>query len=310
MMPAAPVLPKAKPLTEKPSSVESSKQTKPSAATPTGDTFPCPHCSGMIADEPELAGREVGCPHCNGRVIMPGAVVVQPVESAQLQGGSTGTAPLDFLESSSSTSGPSRPMPVSYRHHPKTKSQTPWLKIAGGIIATIMVLSAAARAFKEVNHGGGGGSLATSSAPPGARRLGVHVGTAVDVPYYIHHCCNPSLHSVECYGLSDRIIITFDVDTTSWEKMALMFPLLVRLFDRNGQHLTHFQTSEVFVPHADIFQLYSERWEQLRSAGMPDTKLHKPVLLKAKGNRLEYVVNTRDMQSVEKVEIGFLGMPD
>ena len=108
--------------------------------------------------------------------------------------------------------------------------------------------------------------------------------------------------------MTDRIIITFDVDTEQWSKTGgnWMFPLLVRMFDRNGEYLSHFSTNEAFVVKESVLQMYLAPWERLTKAGVSGGVVHKPVLLQEKGNRLEYMVNTRDMEHVEKVEIGFL----
>jgi hypothetical protein len=136
--------------------------------------------------------------------------------------------------------------------------------------------------------------------PAGARALAVSVGGGD----WAASMYNPTLKNVACYAMTDRIIITFDVDTAKWEKRIenWMFPILVRLFDKNGQYLTHFETGEKFSAKPKTFEGYQRFYKQ---SGMP-RNVHKPVLLKAKGNRLEYTVSTRDIQFTEQVEIGFL----
>ena len=99
------------------------------------------------------------------------------------------------------------------------------------------------------------------------------------------------LHSVRCIATEDSLILDFKVEARFPEGLALR--LLVRLFDRNGNYLTHFVTTEEFTTNADWFK-------QLERAGR--TQFH---LLKAEGNRLVYEVNIRDLRDATIVEIGF-----
>jgi hypothetical protein len=125
------------------------------------------------------------------------------------------------------------------------------------------------------------------AVPLGARPLTVSVNTVSGLTWWEAHF-NQALCNVGCYAMLDRIIITFDVDTEKWGGYPAPVPLLVRLFDRNGQYLTHFMTRETFSPLALV----------VTGCGEPAVKL------KAKGNRFEYTVNTRDMRDAEMAEIG------
>lgn len=70
---------------------------------------------------------------------------------------------------------------------------------------------------------------------------------------------NHSLSSVECVATEDSIVIEFDMDTAC-AYLHTPIPLLVRLFDKNGQYLTRFTTVEKFTgvrEHAGAFRMLS-----------------------------------------------------
>jgi len=68
------------------------------------------------------------------------------------------------------------------------------------------------------------------------------------------------------------------------------FRLLVRLFDQNGQYLTHFNSSEIFVV-----------------TGNPNYSRRNFTLLKPKGNFVRYQINLRDAVYVGRLEFGAVG---
>ncbi len=115
---------------------------------------------------------------------------------------------------------------------------------------------------------------------------------------------NASLRSVSCFATEEEIIIDFDVDDSQW-RVQMLFPLLVRLFDKNGQYLTHFTTAEGFTVFYEFFERANGAYQRGLRAGVPDANRFKCHLLKTKGNRLVYGVNVRDLRDASIVEIGF-----
>jgi len=115
------------------------------------------------------------------------------------------------------------------------------------------------------------------------------------------------LRNMRCTATAGELVIEFDLDVDRWGRVEPgspvdqldAFPFLVRLFDRNGQYLTHFETSERFTPLEKAF----EYRQQLRNES---SRRPQPVLLRQKGNRFVYQVNTRDLEHAENVEFGFL----
>jgi hypothetical protein len=105
-----------------------------------------------------------------------------------------------------------------------------------------------------------------------------------------------SLKRITCHATaSGELIIAFDVDTNSWPNLPMLFPMVVRLFDRNGHYLTHFTTREGFTVHDSVYKRFSN-W-----AGWT-----KPIkLLKQTDNRLMYSVNMRDLRDAQIIEIRF-----
>jgi hypothetical protein len=189
--------------------------------------------------------------------------------------------------------------------------------VAVGLIITLVV--AGVVSVRKAGRNAGGDSPPT--IPSGARKLVTAVGTAVHAGEWVKHYGNPSLYNVACYALPDRIIVTFDVSVEKFGKTCGVitdsqirefylscggdrYPILIRLFDRNGQYLTHFETKEAFTTDTERYETSERKWAGVRD----DCRdlVHKPCLLRPQGNSLEYIVNTRDMQATERVEIGFL----
>jgi hypothetical protein len=100
-------------------------------------------------------------------------------------------------------------------------------------------------------------------------------------------------------------VIDFDVDASQWPPVQQRFPLLVRLFDRNGQYLTHFTTAEGFTVFTKAFETFDSIYQRGMQVGLTDAAKYKCVLLKPKGNRFVYGVNVRDLRDASVVEIGF-----
>lgn len=118
---------------------------------------------------------------------------------------------------------------------------------------------------------------------------------------------NSSLSSVKCVATKDQVFIDFDIDGSKWTPGTQPFPILVRLFDENGQHLKNFTTAEGFTVFSKTFDIFDGIYQRtLRSGQKPEShQIYKCVLLKAKGNRLVYTVNIRDLRDASMVEIGF-----
>jgi len=145
----------------------------------------------------------------------------------------------------------------------------------------------------------------------GGRELAVTVSSdgASRQPWWIDKTYNPSLQNVRCIATDDSLVIQFDVDTDKWyeTQASWVFPLLIRLLDKNGEYLTHIRTSERFTGAYEAFDDYNQRYE--RQANVPNlparNRLPKPVLLAPEGNQFIYQVNTRDLQHAAMAEIGF-----
>jgi hypothetical protein len=112
--------------------------------------------------------------------------------------------------------------------------------------------------------------------------------------------CNFSMKSLHCVTTREQLTITFDVDRGRWNSAGVGFPmpLRVRLLDRNGEYLTHFQTVESFVfpPTTPMFVDFLDDAH----------KQYHYVALKYTGNRVTYPVNVRDLRDARIVEVGFV----
>lgn len=145
--------------------------------------------------------------------------------------------------------------------------------------------------------------------PPGSHELQVSVGTVgiekMEDSRLIGQY-NASLKSVKCYRTDDQLIIGFDIDKSQWMPVLTIYPLLVRLFDRNGEHLTHFTTVEGFTADSEVHRKREDISERFMRSGLRDEAAkHKCILLKPTGNRVVYGVNVRDLRDASMVEIGF-----
>ena len=128
---------------------------------------------------------------------------------------------------------------------------------------------------------GDGGSRGNVSPPSDlGRPLQVSIGTTP--PDNGGRVFNSSLLNVKCFATEDQLLITFDCGD---DCPPNGIRLLVRLFDRNGQYLTHFITTERFAPEEFCLSTFTG--------------------LKPKGNRLVYPVNVRDLRDTSIVELGY-----
>lgn len=151
--------------------------------------------------------------------------------------------------------------------------------------------------------------------PVGSRELQVTIGTALDTPSWVHRLLNPSLGSIKCHATSDQLILDFDADVSKWfigpkQKVPWRIQLLVRLFDRNGNYLTHFITAEGFTVHRNVYEFYKNRYDNVLPGASEEGKAQFLCkLLKPSGNRLVYNVNMRDLRDAACVEVGFYQEP-
>jgi hypothetical protein len=117
---------------------------------------------------------------------------------------------------------------------------------------------------------------------------------------------NGSIRDLKVYKTADQLIIEFN--TSPLPKIPnLPANLLVRLFDRNGQFLSYFQTKEAYTQ----FQQFADEGNRKRAAhGSGSAQLERDLppwsVLKPRGNRLTYTVNRRDLDYTDVVEVGFV----
>jgi len=155
----------------------------------------------------------------------------------------------------------------------------------------------------QVAHGGNSTSLPSVQG----RSLKVSIGTAVggDMERIVKQH-NASLQSVKCVATDGQLVIDFDVDTSQWSPVARKFPLLLRLFDKNGNYLAHFRTAEGFTVHEELYQRYKKGYENISRLGdAKEAAKRLCELLKPTGNRVAYQISVRDLRDSAIVEIGF-----
>jgi hypothetical protein len=105
------------------------------------------------------------------------------------------------------------------------------------------------------------------------------------------------LGNVKGWATESTVVVKFDMNTSGWSKINQGYQFMIRLFDKNGQHLTNVVTSELFTAEERLTE--DERLSTSLGGGRP------LVLLKAKGNTLEYPVSVRDLRDAAMAEVGF-----
>lgn len=134
--------------------------------------------------------------------------------------------------------------------------------------------------------------------PRNARQLKAVVNTVDkfgEVPY-LNNKANTGINNLKVYATDSNITIAFDCDSSNFPPIAFATSLLVRIFDSNGQYLTHFTTKEKFTPFRKMQEMFATRNEILGET------LN---LLSEKGNKLTYTINKRDLRDAAAVEVGF-----
>lgn len=130
------------------------------------------------------------------------------------------------------------------------------------------------------------------------RPLIAHSRTAIydDSPFDAQQVArlNAILADLTVYAGDGELIIEFDVpENPAWYSDVMKVHLLVRLFDQNGQYLTHFTSKEIFSPIKNP-----------TSFGVPYRGGDLRILDEGH-NRLVYRVNQRDLAYAAVVEVGF-----
>lgn len=145
----------------------------------------------------------------------------------------------------------------------------------------------------------------------GARRLEARVKTVskdnLDQMFTQH------LRNLSVSATKKQIIIDFDVDSKNWQPVTKSLFLIVRLFDKEGQYLTHFVSRESFTASPDVhagWMTVVNRFKgltpEVRDQMIGD---FTPKLLESTGNRLVYNVNPAILENAAIVEIGLLHVP-
>jgi hypothetical protein len=110
------------------------------------------------------------------------------------------------------------------------------------------------------------------------------------------------------YVADSKVILVFDINDKEWPPVGLCFPLLIRLFDKEGNYLAHFRSAERFTPNANAFLQNNEMMNRLK--GVPEVvrdrmDYFEPKLLNPTGNRLIYSLRRSVSQEAAIVEVGF-----
>lgn len=116
------------------------------------------------------------------------------------------------------------------------------------------------------------------------------VGHTTEIEQQCNVACIQGIHTfINRKAGTLTIVFNFDFAANRYKFPFVRF--LVRMFDQNGQYLTHFTTAERYATNDESF-------EQLRSAGVEVIKLSNT------NNVLQYPVNMRDASFVAMVEFG------
>lgn len=163
--------------------------------------------------------------------------------------------------------------------------------------------------FRPIPDGGplAGPPLGAEPVPSHAvvpgRALSVGVDTVgVPGPPQYFRRANSVFRAPRAYASKGALVLEFDINPIERGRDDLPFlgypaRLLVRVFDENGQYLTHFVTTEYFCTDEKMVA-WGKRYAT--------DQQYVPVLLEPTANRLVYQLNQRDLDYAAKVEVGFL----
>jgi len=103
-----------------------------------------------------------------------------------------------------------------------------------------------------------------------------------------------------------KLIITFDYPSQKWLMGTLMNTpknFLIRLFDKNGNILTYFETKETYVSE----RLYSKLLASYQENASPEAvqiQFQNVYPIKPHGNNFMFSVSLKDLEYLEHVEFG------
>lgn len=117
-----------------------------------------------------------------------------------------------------------------------------------------------------------------------------------------NYCCNPNISNVRTFINRNTAMITvvFDFNTKIPKRRSPeglcqcydAFQFFIRVFDRNGQYLLNFATTEYFTTPASWPREHREH------------SAYKIIALKDSNNLLQYQINMRDASFVAQAEFG------
>lgn len=167
------------------------------------------------------------------------------------------------------------------RRHPLTRALIYSGIGLAGIFASLVVLGGVLNALHRDGTGSRPGNPREGARPFGDE-IACRINTATDPSFNIGF--NTQIKDPRAFVERSQGVLTLTFD------MAPSFPLrnhiLIRGFDRNGQHLFHFVTQEQY-------------------SSVPGDPLPP---LKVTGNVLRYPINLRDAQFIGMIEVGFVGL--
>ena len=128
-------------------------------------------------------------------------------------------------------------------------------------------------------------AIARRMKPPSSREIKVSIGT----PGIGHMAgwirgMNQGLKSARAYATDSQLVIDFDVDDAGWKPVNQIYPLIIRLFDKNTQYLTHFTTTEGFTVYGQAFDNYEQIYRRV-SASVRNPEQHGAQAGTARGLR-------------------------
>jgi hypothetical protein len=143
------------------------------------------------------------------------------------------------------------------------------------------------------------GKVESFNSPGKGRVLQSEVNTEnyAKIDMLKHH--NGTIKSLKCSAREGVLTIEFDVDVEKWKPVTIVYPIFVRLLDKDRLHITHFQTNQGFTAHK---YLADDAYDGVRISWPECTSI---LLLKPSSNRLAFKVDASDLEEATFVEISF-----
>jgi WD40 repeat protein len=157
-----------------------------------------------------------------------------------------------------------------------------------------------------------GGKVAANKVelPKDARELTSRVHTVGEDTTTLKNgaAFNKFVQSLKVYATKKEIIVVCDIDTKNWVDVGVCFPLLIRVFDKDGKYVTHIITEERFTGSKAVYDNFTTMMGRIKD--MPEEQRRKlgyfpPMLLEPTGNMLTYPVGERHLEAAVMVEVGF-----